>query len=254
MLVSRAKRFKRTAYCRARTFSKIASPCSMSFLPIVSGGMKRRTLCAVALIKRPALRQSSTILPASCSSSMPRISPWPRTSRTKRNRRRISSRRFSRKRPIWTQFLSAPPRRSVSSTARPTLHASGFPPKVEAWAPGTKLRATFSLASMAPSGRPPPSAVMLVGEELSRPSHPRLHFVEDEENLALVAQVAEPLQIIPVGNDHAALPLDRLDENRDGRFFVDRRFHGAQVVVWDLPKSHRQRVVAGAHLLLSRRG
>jgi hypothetical protein len=39
-------------------------------------------------------------------------------------------------------------------TTKPTLQASGLPPKVEAWLPGTKL-APLSRASIAPIGKPP---------------------------------------------------------------------------------------------------
>ena len=44
-------------------------------------------------------------------------------------------------------------------TAKPAAQDTGLPPKVEAWLPGTKLLATSSRASIAPSGKPPPKAL-----------------------------------------------------------------------------------------------
>mgnify|MGYP003335422101 CR=1 FL=1 len=43
--------------------------------------------------------------------------------------------------------------------ARATAHATGLPPNVEPWVPSSRAAATSSRASMAPIGRPPPSAL-----------------------------------------------------------------------------------------------
>ncbi len=46
----------------------------------------------------------------------------------------------------------------VSIVAMTAAQARGLPPKVEAWEPGSKASITLSLATIAPTGKPLPSA------------------------------------------------------------------------------------------------
>ena len=86
--------------------------------------------------------------------------PLPRISRIKENRFFSASRPLTKYLPICTQFLSTPPLISaVHHGQAGAAQQTGLPPNVEAWLPGTKLPATSSRASMAPSGKPPPSAL-----------------------------------------------------------------------------------------------
>ena len=73
-----------------------------------------------------------------------------------------------------------------------TAHASGLPPKVVPWLPGTMAAATSSRARQAPMGKPFPSALAtamisgvtpgpFVGEEPPGAPDAALHLVEDEQ-------------------------------------------------------------------------
>ncbi|OIQ67089.1 hypothetical protein GALL_513360 [mine drainage metagenome] len=55
----------------------------------------------------------------------------------------------------WTPSRK-PGARITSSTALPAAQASGLPPYVVPWVPGTSALANCSLARTAPSGKPPP--------------------------------------------------------------------------------------------------
>src|SRR6185437_10086442 len=137
-------------------------PRSISRLVIVSGGAKRKTLVAVQLSSRPSPMQASAILLPSTVSSTPIKSPLPRISRINEKRFFNASSPLTKYLPICTQFFSTPPLTSAFITASPAAQETGLPPKVDAWLPGMKLAATSSRASMAPSGKPPPSALARV--------------------------------------------------------------------------------------------
>ena len=63
----------------------------------------------------------------------------------------------------WRDTLLAMSREdSFSSATRATAAASGLPPKVDPWAPNPMASAAFGPASIAPTGKPPPSALAKV--------------------------------------------------------------------------------------------
>ena len=65
---------------------------------------------------------------------------------------------------------SRPSSRIVSSTARAAAAAIGLPPKVEPWEPACISSAVSPKASVAPIGRPPPSAFARVMTSGATPS------------------------------------------------------------------------------------
>ncbi len=148
-----------------------------------------------------------------------------------------SSGRSSRKPSKWARNRSpiARPRSSrpsasiVSIVASPARQAIGLPPKVLACIPGLSVSATSGFAIITPAATPPARAlaqredvgldpVMLIGEPLARPAHAGLDLVEDEQDAALVAELAEPFEIAGRRQVDPALALDRLDQ--DGRGLV----------------------------------
>src|SRR3989449_10958353 len=91
---------------------------------------------------------------------------------------------------------------------------------------------------------------VLVRPEPARPGDPGLDLVEDQERPRLVAELAEPGQVVVVGNVDASLPLDRLDDDRR-RTVVERALHGAEVVVRHVLEAGDERLEALAVLLLA---
>ena len=77
-------------------------------------------------------------------------------------------------------------------------------------------------------------AEMLIGEPVARPAAARLHFVENEQQPALVAQSAQARQKALGRNPNAPFALHRFDHD-GGRLFVDRSgldiHHVRQVLV-----------------------
>src|SRR5690606_26881735 len=130
---------------------------SISSSLTMSGGKRRSTRSAMTLTRIPRFKQAErNWLPAALSST-PSISPRPRTSPNTSGRRRLRAIRPSRSRsPAAAARCSTPSSKSASSTAKPARAARKLPPKVEAWVPGSKARATRSVAKAAPMGTPPP--------------------------------------------------------------------------------------------------
>ena len=79
--------------------------------------------------------------------------------------------------------------------------------------------------------RPPPPG----------PSHPRLDLVEDEQDVALVAEPPDLGEPAGLERDDAALALDRL-EHDGARRGVDRRLERADVVVRHVHEPFRERL------------
>ncbi|MNF83817.1 hypothetical protein D3C84_661500 [compost metagenome] len=71
---------------------------------------------------------------------------------------------------------------------------------------------------------------MHVGEQLTGTAYAGLHFVEDQQRVVLVAQLAGTLQVSNVCRDHTALALDRLDDHGAG-LVGDLRLECFQIVV-----------------------
>ena len=115
-------------------------------------------------------------------------------------------------------------------------HDTGLPPNVLACAPGGQVM-TSARAQVTPSGRPEamPFAMLTMSalqaevigrEHLPGPAHARLHLVHHQQHAVLGGQLAQPLQERRRRHDVAALPLNRLDDNRGdlvGRHEVDEQ-------------------------------
>ena len=128
--------------------------------------------------------------------------------------RHLAARRRGSRRPSIT-----------SSTALPTAIASGLPPKVEPCVPAVmplaaslggetgadRKAAAERLGDRHDVGR---HAGMLIGEQLAGAAHAALHFVEDQQQAVLVAELAQARAGSVRHDAHAAFALHRLDQDR----------------------------------------
>ena len=73
-------------------------------------------------------------------------------------------------------------------------------------------------------------AVVLVGEELARPAQAALDFVEDQGDLAFVAQLAQMLQEFDLRRVDASLALDGFHHDGRGLLLRNRFFEGFDLV------------------------
>ena len=80
----------------------------------------------------------------------------------------------------------------------------------------------------------------LVGEPVAGPSAAGLHFVEHQQQLVLVGQLAQPGQEAVGRNADAAFALDRLDQDRRG-FVVDQPRHGVEIAERGVDEAGHQR-------------
>ena len=150
----------------------------------------------------------------------------------------------------------------VSSVAMPARAAIGLPPNVAACMPGRRLGA---ISAVVEQGRARDAAAealgerhdvgrdaeVLIGEPLAGPAAAGLHFVEDQQQVVLVGQLAQ-LGEEAVGRDaDAAFALNRLDQDRR-RFVVDQRGHGAEVAIRCVAEAGQQRADAFVVLRLGR--
>ena len=135
----------------------------------------------------------------------------------------------------------------TASTARAAAAASGWPPKVVAWSPGSNASATSARAQQAPMGTPLPSALAIVttsgrdaevleAEPLAGAPEAGLHLVDHEQQAALVAQAAHALEVLGGGRVDAALALHRLEQHRGDRR-VDGRLERVEVVPGDVAEA-----------------
>src|SRR5258706_970400 len=126
-------------------------------LSMISGGTSRTVWSSTALTMTPASRHACwTALARGSSNSNACINPSPRTSLAPR-----SSRDSCMTSPISAAWPTRPSRSITESTAIAAAHASGFPPNVEPWSPGSNTSAR-GLARHAPIGTPPPSPLASV--------------------------------------------------------------------------------------------
>ena len=156
-----------------------------------------------------------------------------------------------------------PSSNNTSNTAKAARVARKFPPKVEAWLPGSKPLAASSVASMAPIGTPPPNplasvqmsasiAVVLRRQKGAGPADARLHLVKDEEQRRARRRARGRPPGTPGCRDDAALALDRLEHHR-GSGIRHRRLQRIQVVEGNVPKARGQGLKAGVILGLAGR-
>src|ERR1700682_3995756 len=135
----------------------VACALSISALPMISGGTRRMELSSTALTISPASRHSCwTAFARGSANSKAGINPRPRTSLAP-----ISSSASWRTPPISAAWPTSPSRSITESTAMPAAQASGLPPNVEPWSPGSNTSARGA-ARQAPIGTPPPSPLASV--------------------------------------------------------------------------------------------
>ena len=147
--------------------------------------------------------------------------PSPRTSTHAGERLQpVGQRRF---RPPWPgRARPRPPSRRAPPCAAAV--ASGWPPKVVAWSPGSNTPATSARAQHAPIGTPLPSALaidddigddveVLMAEPPAGATEPGLHLVDHEQDPPLVTQSADALEVLRGGRVDAALTLHRFEQH-----------------------------------------
>src|SRR5712691_8741730 len=127
--------------------------CALSICCAVmmSGGTSRTVWSSTALTIRPDSRHAFwNGFAFASSNSKACIRPRPRVCFAPRSWIDACS-----SSPISAAWPTRPSRSTTSSTVAATAHASGLPPNVEPWSPGSKTSAR-ALASVAPIGTPPP--------------------------------------------------------------------------------------------------
>src|SRR6202171_101511 len=77
--------------------------------------------------------------------------------------------------------------------------------------------------------------VTLEGVEMTRPANPRLHLVEDQQQVLVVAPLSDRRQVLLGGRNDAGLTLHRLQEHCDSAL-VGGLLEGGDVVVFDVAK------------------
>src|SRR5439155_1805586 len=153
----------------ARISSRIVVPRSSSSGEMTRGGTSRSTSAPAVTTSSPRSRAAVTYGAAGSASSMPHISPRPRTSFTFAERAASPASRA----PSHSPFCRTAARKSgwamVRTTSRATLATRGPPPNVVAWSPGLSAPAIASRSSTAPMGRPPPSGLASVSTSGTTP-------------------------------------------------------------------------------------
>ena len=81
---------------------------------------------------------------------------------------------------------------------------------------------------------------MFIGEERAGSTEPGLDFIEHEQNVVLIADLATFAQVPIRRENHAALTLNRFGEKAD-RILVDRLLEGLRVIVRYHLESGRKR-------------
>ena len=94
-------------------------------------------------------------------------------------------------------------------------------------------------------------AEVLVGEPVAGPPETGLHLVENQQQVVLIGQPAEPLEEAFRRNPDASFALDRLDHDRGG-LIVDERLDGGQVSMRSVDEAGHQRPEAFVILRLRR--
>ena len=112
-----------------------------------------------------------------------------------------------------------------SSVAMAAAQVTGLPPYVLPCAPRFHCSMMRRLAMTAPIGNPEPEALgarqdvglhapMFAREHLAGATDARLHFVEDQQDAVLVAELAQAGEKAVGRHEIAAFALDRLDQDR----------------------------------------
>ena len=138
--------------------------------------------------------------------------------------------------------------------ARAARQASGLPPKVAACVPGFSFSATSGRAIRPPHATPPASALasvttsgstlpVLIGEPRAGAAHAGLHFVEDQQQLVLVGQLAQPFEVAGRRQVDAAFALDRLDQDGAG-LVVDQLGDRVEIAERGVAEARQQRLEA----------
>ena len=115
----------------------------------------------------------------------------------------------------------------TSSTALPAAQASGLPPNVVPCVPGFSALANCFLGQHGAEREAAADALRrrhdvgrdagpFMREQLAGAAHAGLHLVHAEDDAVLVAYRAQIAQELHVGGTHAALALDRLDDDAGG--------------------------------------
>ena len=115
----------------------------------------------------------------------------------------------------------------VPMTASAAAHATGLPPNVVPWLPGSSRSPAAPTPMQAPIGKPPPRPLATVttsgvipadavGEPPPGPAHAGLHLVEPEQRTVRVGDGAGGGEVALGRHDDAGLALHRLEQDRRG--------------------------------------
>ena len=222
-------------------------------------GGARRTRSGVGPLrmKPRACAAATTAADSGTARVSPIRRPAPRTSVT-----RGSAARPSRRCAPRTAACSSRPSFSmVSMTARPAAQATGLPPKVVPWLPGSKRCPAGAEADDGADGDAAAEALRdrdevgrglrAVGEPLAGASQAGLDLVEPQQRTGLGGDGARGRQIAGGRDDDAGLALDRL-EHHGGRLVGDGGAERVDVGVRDEGDLARERLERRAVGLLGR--
>src|SRR6266850_61904 len=77
---------------------------------------------------------------------------------------------------------------------------------------------------------------MFRGEPFAGTSEPRLHFISDEQNAVLAADILKQLEVVARGNDEAAFAENGLGDNSGDGFRSDRALEGVFQMMRESPR------------------
>ena len=197
--------------------STICSASSISSALVVSGGAKRRTRLAVQLMMRPASRQRSTTAAPGSPSSTPISRPRPRTSRTIACLPRKAAQPLAQALAHGAAVLEhallaqhpqhgeghgtgegvAAERRPVYAGAEAARHRAAGEHGADGNAAAEALGEGHDVGC---------HAGLLVGEQAAGPPDAGLHLVEDEQQMAPVAEIADAAQVVLGAERRPRLP------------------------------------------------
>ena len=165
---------------------------------------------------------------------------------------------------IFWQFSRIPSSRMAFRAATPAAVAKGFPPNVEAWSPGLKLSRNPFPEQQGADGDTPCQGlgkgedigldpIVLIGKEFSRPAHPHLNLIEDQEKSFSRRRSPEGPSDNP-RTGSSPLPPPESARRRWRRFSNRWLYDGLGIVKGNILKPRHQGLITLMKLFLSRCG